>query len=476
MFRKKFDLDKNSGLAERVLALTFPSALVFLMLVALKLLPPLMAIVSVATIIMFNLVFLFPLTFEMQQLKKYISNLAKGENVDEKALQVSEKEAKQIVEAVNKMHRFWAHKSDELEARCMSDTAVLDSLPDPIMMIDRAGNILGANLSCRQLFGKGITEKNVENVFDSSNFAEAVSRVLKKQSESENLIFYIQKPNEQKLYAHIKELPWLSRGKAVAVVSIYDLTKTMRVEKMQSDFVANASHELRTPLSIIAGFIETLQTTAKDDETARDHFLKIMAEQTDYMSSLIENLLSLSKIEMSQGTPPHEKVFVPKILEEVAHALELKAEARGMGIKQRVESGVTEIVADAGQVKQLVQNLADNAVKYGMGNTDVVLKAKMVDKIPPSKGVEVAEGKAIAISINNKGPKITPENMARLTERFYRLQEHKNLNIKGTGLGLAIAKQIIKRHKGNITVTSTAYNGTTFTIYLPVGTSESQKQ
>lgn len=104
---------------------------------------------------------------------------------------LSEKEAKEIVDAVNAMHQFWAHKTDVLEAQTMSDTAVLDSLPDPILMIDRSGNILGANLSARSLMGNDITEKNIDGLFNSNNFIEAVSKVLKKQSKSENLIFYV---------------------------------------------------------------------------------------------------------------------------------------------------------------------------------------------------------------------------------------------------------------------------------------------
>ena len=124
-------------------------------------------------------------------------------------------------------------------------------------------------------------------------------------------------------------------------------------------------------------------------------------------------------------------------------------------------------MADSHQVKQIIQNLTDNAIKYGLSKSNVSIKVQNVDAIPPSKSITVAEGPALAISINNKGPKISPENLARLTERFYRMQEHKDLNIKGTGLGLSIAKQIIIRHHGNITVTSNNYSGTTFTIYLP---------
>lgn len=466
--RNLLNIEKNSKFAQRIVFLSIPTAFVFVLLVSLQLMTPIMAIASYASIIVFNILLLFPITFELQQLRNYISTLANGEDIDEKAMTLSEKDAKEIVSAVNAMHSFWAHKTDILEAQTISDTAVLDSLPDPIMMIDRVGNVLGANLSARTLFGKNITNKNIEKVFDSNNFIEAVSKVLKKKSKSENLIFYVQKPVSQKLYAHIKQLPWLSKGRAVAVISIYDLTKAMKIEKMQSDFVANASHELRTPLAIISGFIETLQTSAKDDEQARTSFLKIMQEQAEYMSSLIENLLSLSKIELNQDQKPDGKANVIKMAEEVSLALSIKASNREMGIKIRQESDIPEIVADERQVKQVIQNLTDNALKYGVSKTDISLTIYKVDSIPPSKSYKVAEGKAIAISINNKGPKVSPENLTRLTERFFRLQEHKDLNIRGTGLGLSIAKHIILRHRGNLTVTSTSYNGTTFTIYLPI--------
>ena len=463
-----FNFEKSNRFVQRVIFLSIPTAMVFLLLVAVQLMSPVMAIVSYASIIIFNVILLFPITFEMQQVKKYIETLAAGNDFDEAKMKLSEKDAKAIVDAVNNMHSFWAHKTDILEAQTISDTAVLDSLPDPIMMIDRTGNILGANLSARTNFGKNITNKNIDHVFDSNNFIEAVSKVLRKESASENLIFYVKKPTPQKLYAHIKQLPWMSKGRAVAVISIYDLTKAMKIEKMQSDFVANASHELRTPLAIISGFIETLQTTAHDDEQARDNFLKIMKEQAEYMSSLIENLLSLSKIEMNQDQKPDGKANVCKLATEVQEALSLNAKERGINIKIREESHIPEITADAGQVKQLIQNLTDNALKYGLADSDVTISIYKTDNIPPSKSYKVAEGKAVAVSVNNKGPKISPENLARLTERFFRLQEHKDLNIKGTGLGLSIAKHIILRHRGNLTVTSTSYNGTTFTTYLPV--------
>ena len=473
LFKKigRYEIDENPNFVARVLVLSLPAAFVFIMLVVLNLLTPYWAIVSYGMIVIFNMIFLLPVSSELQQLKNYINELAKGETSKDFNASVSGLEAREIAEAVNSAHKFWLYKTDALESQVMSDTAVLDTLPDPILMIDRSGNILGANLSAREFLGNNITNNNIENVFSANNFINAANRVLKKESESENLIFYVSRKKdkhaEQKVYAHIKQLPWFSKGRTVAVISLYDLTKAVKIEKMQSDFVANASHELRTPLSIISGFIETLQTTAKDDEQAREYFLKIMADQAEFMSELIENLLSLSRIELTQDEKPSEMINLPEVVEEVIQAMSLKASDKNMRLVTEMPEKLPNINADHQQVRQLIQNLVDNAVKYGLSPSDITISLKEVEKIPASKSFNVADGKAVAVSVNNKGAKVSREDLMRLTERFYRMQEHKDLNIKGTGLGLSIAKQIIIRHHGNLTVNSTNYDGTTFTVYLP---------
>lgn len=466
--RNSLGFEKNTQFVERILFLSFPTALVFVVLSGFNLVDPILAVISLAAVVAFNIALLFPLTFELQQIKRYVKKLSQGEISAEDLITLSEDESKDLIEAINTMHRFWAQKADVLEAQTISDTAVLDSLPDPIMVIDRLGNILGANLSARTAFGENITQRNIDKVFPSNNFINAVNRVLTEKSLSENLIFYIGKPVDQKFYTHIKQLPFLAKGKAAAVISIYDLTKALKVEKMQSDFVANASHELRTPLSVISGFVETLRTSAKDDAEAREKFLKIIADQTEYMSALVENLLSLSRIELNQDQKPQDKVDPLEIVEDVAQSLEIKAKERKMTFHIVADKEIDPVRADAQQIRQIVQNLADNAIKYGLEGTEITLRINQVENIPPSTASKVADGAAVAISVNNKGPKIPQENLARLTERFYRLQEHKDKNIKGTGLGLAIAKHIIIRHEGNLTVNSNGYNGTTFTIYLPV--------
>ena len=464
--RNTIGFERDSSFVAKVLFLCAPSVIVFLVLAFYRQVTPEVALVSLVGIVVFNIIVLFPLTLELQKVKRYLTKLSKGESADE--LKLSEHETKELVDAINNMHRFWAEKNDVLQVKSISDTAVLDSLPDPLIVIDNQGIIMGANLSARNVFGEGIIYKSIDNIFQSHSFINGVNRVLGHESDAENMVFYADKPYMRKFYAHIKRLPWQAKSKVQAVVAIYDLTKSLKIEKMQSDFVANASHELKTPLAVISGFVETLRTTAKNDEEAREQFLAIIAEQTEYMSNLIEKLLSLSRIELQQDETPKDKVALRKIVGDIKKAFDLRAKERNMEIKIIADAKINSVKGDAQQIKQVLQNLLENAIKYGEENSPITVRINNKDKIPSSKIIKTAQGAAVAISVNNKGPKIQPENLARLTERFYRLQEHKDRKIKGTGLGLAITKHIIIRHQGNITVNSNGYNGTTFTVYLPV--------
>ena len=181
---KLFEIEKDTNFANRILALSIPSALVFIMLVALQLLPAGISVMAYASIILFNIVWLFPITFALQQIRKYIFRLAKEENYTGEKFDLTENDTREIFDAVNEMHRFWTEKAEKLEAQTISDTAVLDTLPDPILMIDRKGNILGANISARNLLGDNITDRKVEEIFACNNFINAVARVLHKESKS----------------------------------------------------------------------------------------------------------------------------------------------------------------------------------------------------------------------------------------------------------------------------------------------------
>lgn len=466
-------VDKNSGFALRVIILSIPAGLIFLILGLFDILSTPLAALSYVCILFFNTVFLMPISIELQQIKKYILSLSNGTSEEKELENLTEKETRDLTAAINSMHKFWVEKTDLLENRTLSDAAVLDTLPDPLLMINKQYCVLGANLAARRLFGTDLSGKDIQSYISDNKFNCTLSKILNNEASEEELnLCLTEQKNKPKFYVRISTIPWFAKGERVAVISFYDLHKALKLEQMQQDFVTNASHELRTPLSIISGFIETLQTTAKDDEKAREKFLKIMQEQTEYMSALIENLLSLSKIELSINTPPDEKVNINATIREIKSALEIKLKEHNLELCTRF-AHLPQITADSHQITQVLQNLMDNAVKYATPQTSISIITSKVPSIPKNKYYEVSEGEAIEISISNQSVTVKNEDIERLTERFYRLQEHKNKNIKGTGLGLSIASQIIKRHKGNMLINS-ENNTTTFKIYLPIQITKGQ--
>ncbi len=251
---------------------------------------------------------------------------------------------------------------------------------------------------------------------------------------------------------------------ALLMIALYDLTGVKQTERMRADFVANVSHELRTPLSSLIGFIETLRGPASDDPDAQERFLKIMEEQSHRMSRLVDDLLSLSRIELLEHTPPDSECDIPEILQSVASTLELEAARHGMRIHVACEA-LPLVVGVHDELTQVFQNLLDNAVNYGKGNTVVRVSAR-----PLARGGagERRLGRAgVKVSVFNEGDGIAREHIPRLTERFYRIDAGRSRRLGGTGLGLAIVKHIINRHRGELEIESRPDEGVTFTVLLP---------
>ena len=467
---KRFKISQSNINAQhfkRALILSLPLSVVFIDMAVLNFMTPLVAAVCFTITVVSNLLLIFPISSELRTLRNYIQALASG-NARESDINLSEKDTRELAQAITAIHKIWTSKNDTLEAQTLSDAAVFDTLPDPILMLDNEGGITNYNLAAEMLLGENMMARGIDHLFSTNIFIAAVEKVLKGHSDSESVLFHAPEYNHRRFYAHITKLPSHLKGRAAAVVSLYDVSKALSLEKMQSDFVANASHELRTPLSVISGFIETLQTTAHDDEETRDAFLGIMKEQTEYMSNLIEDLLSLSRLEMGQDKELKDKVDLHEVIDDITQALKIKAFQRSVSINVTESGRIPKIVGDNQQIHQVLQNLLDNAIKYAPENSEVKIELKAVPEIPAKAGQNVAGGRAVSIAFNNKGQKINKEDLARLTEKFYRMQIHKDMKIKGTGLGLAIAKQVVIHHRGNLTVSSTAYNGNTFTVYLPV--------
>ena len=243
------------------------------------------------------------------------------------------------------------------------------------------------------------------------------------------------------------------------LVTFYDLTATKRVEQMRADFVANASHELRTPLSSLMGFIETLRGPARDDSAARERFLGIMQQQAERMSRLVNDLLSLSRIELDEHVPPTGRVAVGPLLQSVADALELKAQRKAQRLELDLAPDLPSVVGDS---RPAVPGVPEPGVERDQLRPPGRRGRPVRAGSRPRGG-----GPAWSSAITDQGDGIAREHLPRLTERFYRVDPARSRAVGGTGLGLAIVKHIVSRHRGRLEIDSEVGSGSVFTVRLP---------
>ena len=251
------------------------------------------------------------------------------------------------------------------------------------------------------------------------------------------------------------------RGFDILLMTFNDLTPLRRVEEMRADFIANASHELRTPLAALLGFIETLQGTAKEDPAARAKFLAIMQGQATRMARLIDDLLSLSRIELNAHLKPNTPIDLAPIVRQVADGLQTLARDRGVEIKVATPAEQLVVLGDRDELIRTLENLVENALKYGAAG-------KRVD-VSLTRGLTGAGQPEAQVAVRDYGPGIAPEHLPRLTERFYRVDVVDSRAQGGTGLGLALVKHVLNRHGGRVSIESARGAGATFTMHLPTG-------
>jgi two-component system phosphate regulon sensor histidine kinase PhoR len=250
------------------------------------------------------------------------------------------------------------------------------------------------------------------------------------------------------------------------LVTLREQTEQVMIERMRSDFVANASHEIRNPLAAIQGIIETLRGPARHDPKARDMFLEVMAGEAARMARLVDDLLSLSRTELSAHQPPTERCDLAGILGQVLDRMRPVAAETGVRIEAEIAPGLPELVADPDQLHQLFVNLIDNAVKYGGEGKTVRVAAASLAAAPADAG-PAAGRPCVRVAVRDEGPGIAREHIPRLTERFYRVENARSRRLRGTGLGLAIVKHILRRHQGHLAVESEPGRGSEFSVLLP---------
>ncbi len=448
---------------DRVLMINLPTAVCLLLLVIIQELSPIAAVITFGTVVMISILIIIPFMEQLQSIADYSKELSQsikeGKDIPLLPDKDSGDEYSHIIGAINQIHNIWTTQSEELKTRYLSDSAVLDVLPDPLLLLGTDGSIVGANSASRELFGNNIRAEPLERFITSEDALKAIKEVLKGEEEKKFIEITTASKTPKILSLKIERLPALAHSGAIVTLVFHDVTESRKLEQMQADFVANASHELRTPLSVISGFIETLEGPAKDDSEARKKFLSIMGEQATRMSRLIENLLSLSRIQM-QSTPPEGKVEIKELITGIVLALEPRLKENRMKVETFLPNA-PPVLGIASEISQVFQNLIDNAIKYGRPGTTIKITSRLSDDL-------VSEKTLVYVSVNNQGDIIPAEFIPRISERFYRVDNEKTRNRSGSGLGLAIVSRILERHGGNMKITSQPEEGTTFTVSFQV--------
>ena len=370
-----------------------------------------------------------------------------------------------LVNAVSRLTRYWRNRERSLALQLEAIDGMVEALPDPLIVVDRERSIIRANEAAETLFGTRPVGRDMAEVLRVPQVLTAVDDVLR-GGRPHTVEFSRPVPIEQVFEARVKpygeapsDEPSLPLGAPAALLTLHDITAIKRSEQMRADFVANASHELRTPLSTLIGFIETLRGPAREDVDARERFLGIMEEQAGRMSRLINDLLSLSKIELDEHTAPVGKVEIGGLLGSVIDLLQIKAAHRGMTLTLQLDDNLPMVIGDADQLMQVFQNLVDNAIKYGSPDTEVAIAAR---------ANEGARGQGtVVVAIRDCGEGIPKGHLPRLTERFYRVDPARSRALGGTGLGLAIVKHIVSRHRGRLMIESDVSRGSVFSVALP---------
>lgn len=366
---------------------------------------------------------------------------------------------------------------------------ILETLPDPLMVIaaEEADDLTGrrfvfANAAARDLFKLQPRGGLLVSALRSPQVLEAVDESL--FGGVRRSVDYVGGGAQGREWAaHCAPLGADERGSRLALLVLSDETDARRSERTRADFLANASHELRTPLASLSGFIETLRGHAKDDVGARDKFLGIMQAQAERMARLIDDLMSLSRIELNEHIAPLGQVDLGMATVDVLDALAPQSKEKAVTFDPVLPPrGAAVVEGDRDQIVQVIQNLVDNAIKYTPANGVVRVEifsgltadmaaaprdpaAARMSLLTPDHAVEE---RYASLWVSDRGPGMAREHLPRLTERFYRVEGQKSGERSGTGLGLAIVKHIMNRHRGGMTVESVQGEGATFGVYFPM--------
>lgn len=337
-----------------------------------------------------------------------------------------------------------------------SEQKVLDQIPDQIIIINREKNIIFANKSSLERFGKNIEQNHIAEVIRRPEFLEEIDNVLQ-NNISTVVKTEIKKPTFQVYESYIFPSPQFFLGKEQSVfILMRDLTDIFKIQQLKSDFVANVSHELRTPLQTIKLGLETISSGhAKNDEKEKNNFLSLMHKESIRMEHLIKDLLTLSKIEQQEHIKPSSKINLQEVLDYVQKFYQEQLKKKNITVQVNLDQNNLNIVGDKDKLIEVFANLISNSIKYSDPDKNIYINSTQ------------KSGDRVEIKIKDEGIGIPQELLPRISERFFRVDSEKTRKVNGTGLGLAIVKHIIKQHRGEFVIQSSEGMGTEIKISLP---------
>ncbi|WP_210529855.1 sensor histidine kinase [Rubellimicrobium arenae] len=337
--------------------------------------------------------------------------------------------------------------------------ALITALPIPAVVVASSERIVASNPAARTLFGHDGTGRHYITVLRQPATLDIVEATLRDGQPREGRFLGSDGGRDTTWRASARHVV-LTGGRHV-LVTFEDVTAVEEAGQIRRDFVANVSHELRTPLTALMGFVDTLRGPARDDVAARDRFLGIVSREAHRMARLVDDLLSLSRVEAEERRRPTERIDLRALVGSVAAALEPLATQSGTEIRLDLPAGPVVLPGDQGQLRQVLTNLIENAIKYGGRDAPVEVTLSELGDQPDLRRP------GVRLRVIDQGPGIPSHHIPRLTERFYRVDAHRSREVGGTGLGLAIVKHIVNRHRGRLRIESEIGQGSCFIVVLP---------
>lgn len=437
----------------RVLILNIPAVIILLGLLAANKLSWISAGVSLLAFWAISGIIVFYVFKDLDNFMIYLKKLAQGIEPELPKLRWGIFSSMNLTKSFLSVKNLWSNQF-------LSDSSVLENLPNPLLMIAPDQKVVFANLSAINFFNNSLINKKLKLIFNDKTLTDSAQSVIAATSNSITLSEWEFENKDKKLLTfQIKfdRLPAPTKDGAVVSISFFDITPFKLFKAQQADFFANASHELKTPLAIINGCVETLQTSAKNDPKAQEQFLSLIAEQSTRMTNLIQNMLKLSRMQLDVPQNRKKAFSINDLIQKVVTDLSVRAQTLNKKISFNKQNHLPLFSANREELYHVFLNLLDNALKYSAPNSTISVNTYS----------DSTQNSRLVISVHNEGDPIPEDKIDRIWDKFYRVTDSNN-SVEGSGLGLGIVQQIISKYQGHIEVESSSQKGTTFTVYLPI--------